>query len=70
MGGASCAHDQPTLYSAKSARAREQKKLALIKQIQRVSEEIDRLEGQLRTLDSLANMSRITVELVPLCLEV
>jgi len=43
----------------------EQEKLALIKQIQRVSEEIDRLEGQLRTLDSLANMSRITVELVP-----
>jgi hypothetical protein len=43
----------------------EQEKLALIKQIQRVSEEIDRLESQLRTLDSLASMSRITMELVP-----
>ena len=42
----------------------EQEKLALIQQIQRVSEEIDRLEAQLRTLDSLANMSRITLELV------
>ncbi len=43
----------------------EQEKLALIQQIQRVSEEIDRLEAQLRTLDSLASMSRITMVLVP-----
>ncbi len=43
----------------------EQEKLALIQQIQRVTEEIDRLESQLRTLDSLANMSRITIELHP-----
>ncbi len=42
----------------------EQEKLALIQQIQRVSEEIARLDAQLRTLDALANMSRITVELV------
>lgn len=48
------------------ARAEDEKeKLALIQQIQRVSEEIDRLEAQLRTLDALANLSRITVELQP-----
>ena len=40
-------------------------KVALIEQIQRVTEEIDRLESQLRTLSSLASFSRITVELVP-----
>ena len=43
----------------------EREKLALIEEIQRVSEEIDRLESQLRTLDSLASFSRITVQLVP-----
>jgi len=48
------------------ARAEDEKeKLALIAQIQRVSEDIDRMESQLRTLDALAKMSRITVELVP-----
>jgi hypothetical protein len=40
-------------------------KVALIEQIQRVTEEIDRLESQLRTLSALASFSRITVELVP-----
>jgi len=48
------------------ARAEDEKeKLALIAQIQRVSEEIDRMESQLRTLDALSKLSRITVELVP-----
>ncbi len=43
----------------------EQEKLALVREIQRVSEEIDRMEAQLRTLSRLASMSRITVELEP-----
>lgn len=43
----------------------EQEKLALVREIQRVTEEIDRMEAQLRTLSRLASMSRITVELVP-----
>lgn len=48
------------------ARAEDEKeKLALIAQIQRVTEDIDRMESQLRTLDSLSKLSRITVELVP-----
>lgn len=40
-------------------------KLSLLREIQRVSEEIDRLENQVRTLKSLAADSRITAELVP-----
>ena len=43
----------------------EEEKLALIAQIQRVTEDIDRMESQLRTLDSMSKLSRITVELVP-----
>lgn len=43
----------------------EQEKLQLVRQIQRVSEEIDVLEAQVRTLADLAARSRITVELVP-----
>lgn len=47
------------------AKARtEEEKLQLLAQIQRVSEEIDRLEAQIRTLESLASFSRITVEVV------
>ena len=48
------------------ARAEDEKeKLELVRQIQRVTEEIELLEGQHRTLDALARMSRITLELVP-----
>jgi len=48
------------------ARAEDEKeKLALIAQIQRVTEDIDRMESQRRTLDSLSKLSRITVKLVP-----
>lgn len=43
----------------------ENEKLSLIAQIQRVSEDIDRMEAQLRTLSALANFSRVTLELVP-----
>ena len=41
----------------------ETEKLELIRQIQRLTEEIDRLSGQSQTLHSLASMSRITVSL-------
>jgi len=43
----------------------ETEKLELIRQIQRLTEEIDRLSGQSQTLHNLASYSRITVELVP-----
>lgn len=43
----------------------EQEKLALMREIQRVTEDLDRMEAQLRTLSRLASMSRITLELVP-----
>lgn len=43
----------------------EQEKLQLIRQIQRLTEEIDRLGAQVRTLSGLAELSRISVELVP-----
>ena len=43
----------------------EQEKLMLVRQIQRVSEEIDRLEGQSRTLADLADLARINVSLLP-----
>jgi hypothetical protein len=43
----------------------EEDKLFLVREIQRITEIIDRLEGQSRTLSSLASMSRITAELVP-----
>ncbi len=48
------------------AKARDEKeKLKLLREIQRLGEEIDQLEAQTRTLLDLASMSRITVELVP-----
>lgn len=43
----------------------EQERLQLLREIQRVTGEIDELEAQLRTLASLAALSRITVQLVP-----
>lgn len=43
----------------------EEEKLALVQEIQRVTEELDQLEAQLRTLASLSSFSRITLELVP-----
>lgn len=43
----------------------EQERLQLLREIQRVTGEIDELEAQLRTLASLASLSRITVQLVP-----
>lgn len=43
----------------------EREKLELVRQIQRVTEEIDVMEAQLRTLGDLAARSRISVELVP-----
>ena len=42
----------------------EQEKLMLVRELQRVGEEIDRLESQSRTLSALAEMSRINVELI------
>ncbi len=48
------------------AKAEDEKdKLFLVREIQRITEEIDRLAGQSRTLSRLATMSRITVDLVP-----
>jgi hypothetical protein len=48
------------------ARAKdESEKIALLKQIQRVNEEIDVTESQLRTLASLASYSRLSISLVP-----
>lgn len=45
------------------AKARnEQEKLELLRQIQRLTEEIDRMESQIRTLQSLASFSRLTLE--------
>lgn len=49
---------QTLLAQAKS----EQDKLALLAELQRVSEELDQRESQSRTLQGLADMSRITVE--------
>lgn len=47
------------------AKARtEQEKLELLAQIQRLTEEIDRMQNQVRTLESLAAFSRLTVETV------
>ncbi len=43
----------------------EQEKLQLIRQIQRLTEEIDRLTAQVRTLSALASFSRISVDLEP-----
>lgn len=43
----------------------EKEKLFLIREIQRLTEEIDRLEGRSRALESMASFSRITVQLVP-----
>ena len=40
----------------------ENTKLALLKQIQRLTEQVDSMERQLKTLASLASMSRLTVE--------
>ncbi len=47
------------------ARTKEEKdKLAILREIQRLTEQIDRLERQTRTLASLASMSRLTVEAI------
>lgn len=55
-----------TRLQALLARAEEeQEKLQLIKQIQRLTEEIDRLQAQVRTLAGLAELSRISVQLQP-----
>jgi Domain of unknown function (DUF4349) len=43
----------------------EKEKLALLREIQRLEQEVDQLEGQGRTLSALASMSRINVDLVP-----
>ena len=43
----------------------EEEKLRLLREIQRLREEIDELEGEARTLSALASMSRISVSLVP-----
>ena len=42
----------------------ESEKLMLVRELQRVGEEIDRLESQSRTLSALADLSRINVQLV------
>jgi TolA-binding protein len=61
------------LKTAKSTRDRllellnkskdEKEKIAILKEIQRLNEQIDTIESQLRTLDNLSKMSRITIEL-------
>lgn len=43
----------------------EEEKLALLQEITRVTEELDRTESQLRVLRDLASMSRISVDVVP-----
>jgi len=43
----------------------DEEKLRLLKEIQRVSQQIDAMEAQIRTLSQLASFSRITIELVP-----
>lgn len=43
----------------------EEDKILLLQQIQRVTEELDALESQLRTLRGLADFSRISVQVVP-----
>lgn len=43
----------------------EEDKLALLREITRVTEELDAVEARLRTLADLASMSRITVQTVP-----
>lgn len=62
------------LETAKATRARlqqllakaetEEEKLELLRQIQRLTDEIDGMEAQARTLSELASMSRITLSLV------
>jgi hypothetical protein len=47
------------------AKAEEEEKIALLKQIQRLTEEIDRYEVQLRVLGELADFARITVQAMP-----
>jgi hypothetical protein len=42
----------------------EKEKLALLREIQRLEQEVDQLEGQGRTLSALASFSRISVDLV------
>jgi hypothetical protein len=63
------------LQSARAARERlqallakakdEREKLMLIRELQRLAQEIDQLESQARLVADLASMSRITVDLVP-----
>jgi hypothetical protein len=43
----------------------EEEKIRILQQIQRLNEQIDTMEAELRTLRGLAEMSRVTVELVP-----
>ena len=63
------------LQSARAARERlqallakskdEREKLMLIRELQRLGQEIDGMESQARTIADLASMSRITLDLVP-----
>jgi hypothetical protein len=63
------------LQSARAARERlqallakakdEREKLMLIRELQRLGEEIDQLESATRTIADLASMSRVTIDLVP-----
>jgi hypothetical protein len=47
------------------ARAKDEKeKLAILREIQRLTEQIDRLQRQTKTLESLASMSRLSVDAV------
>lgn len=54
---------QARLIDLLSRAKTEQEKIVLVQQIQQVTEQIDTLEGQLRTLKGLADFSRITVTL-------
>lgn len=52
------------LVALMAAALDEQEKLALVHELQRVNEQLDRLEHQRRTLQDLADSSRITVQVV------
>ncbi len=63
LGSAKAARERLQALLAKSKD--ENEKLMLIRELQRLGEEIDQLESQARLVADLASMSRITIDLVP-----
>ncbi len=63
LGSARAARERLQALLAKSKD--ENEKLMLIRELQRLGEEIDQLESQARLVADLASMSRITLDLVP-----